>query len=182
MTITKSLRFLQHKQNNMYHGIEDFLNDWKNEQSYTVKILSNITEETKNIKIDANVRSLERLAWHITQTLTEMGTRAGLFDADVLEHEPIPAHFSEVIASYQKYAELLAKAVNGKWTDSTLEDLVDMYGEQWKKGKILSVLIAHEAHHRSQMTIVMRMVGLPVPGIYGPSKEEWAAMGLPAME
>lgn len=173
---------MQLKTKHMYHAVEEFLNDWKEEQENTVKVFSRITEETKGIKIHEHVRSLERLAWHITQTLTEMGTRAGLFERDELENHIIPGTFNEIIQTYQKYAELFGKAVNGKWTDSTLEDPVDMYGESWKKGKILSVLISHEGHHRSQMSIVMRMVGLPVPGIYGPSREEWQAMGMPAMD
>jgi uncharacterized damage-inducible protein DinB len=57
-----------------------------------------------------------------------------------------------------------------------------MYGEKWKLGKILFSLVTHQAHHRAQMTVLIRFVGLKVPGIYGPSKEEWAAFGMPAME
>ncbi len=166
----------------MYRHIEDFIADWKNECNNTLKIFSQITEETKSTKVNENVRTLERLAWHITQTITEMGQRAGLFEGDTLEHVPVPALFQEIIAAYQRYNTLLSKAVFSKWTDSDLEDEVNMYGENWKKEKILSVLIAHEAHHRSQMTVIMRLVGLPVPGIYGPSKEEWSDMGMPPMD
>jgi hypothetical protein len=32
------------------------------------------------------------------------------------------------------------------------------------------------------MTIVMRLIDIPVPGLYGPSAEEWAQIGLPAMD
>jgi uncharacterized damage-inducible protein DinB len=28
------------------------------------------------------------------------------------------------------------------------------------------------------MTVLMRQAGIKVPGIYGPSKEEWEAMGI----
>lgn len=166
----------------MYRRIEDFTKEWKEEQGYTVKMFSIVTEDTKHVKISENVRNLERLAWHITHTLTEMGTAAGLFDQDLLKEEPVPSTFAEIIPVYQKYAELMGKAVVSRWTDSSLEDLLDMYGQQWKKGKLLSVLIGHESHHRSQMSTIMRVVGLPVPGIYGPSKEEWEAMGMAAME
>lgn len=166
----------------MYRSIEDFLNDLKDEQSSTVKIFSKITEETKSVKVNENIRTLERLAWHITQSLTEMGHKAGLFEHDHLEDLPIPSLFHEIVAAYQKYNTLFAKAVKSKWTDQDLESEVSMYGEKWKKGKILQILLAHEAHHRSQMSVIMRLVGLPVPGIYGPSKEEWSAMGLPPMQ
>lgn len=57
-----------------------------------------------------------------------------------------------------------------------------MYGEMWAEGKTLSVLVTHQIHHRSQLTIVMRLLGLKVPGTYGPSNEEWAAYGMPAQE
>jgi uncharacterized damage-inducible protein DinB len=56
-----------------------------------------------------------------------------------------------------------------------------MYGDKWKRGQTLHALILHQAHHRGQMTVLMRQAGLPVPGIYGPSREEWEAFGMPAM-
>ncbi|MCJ8210988.1 DinB family protein [Mucilaginibacter sp. RS28] len=166
----------------MYRHIQDFLNDWKTEAGNTVKIFSGITEEVKTQKINENVRSLERLAWHITHTITEMGTQAGLFEADALEHYAVPETMQQMIEVYQQYNAILGQTVRSKWTDSSLEDEVPMYGESWKKGQVLSVIIAHEAHHRSQMTVIMRVLGLKVPGLYGPSKEEWAEMGIPAME
>jgi len=166
----------------MYRNIQDFLTDWQNEGENTYKIFSGITEETKSLKVHPNVRSLERLAWHITETITEMGTKAGLFDENVLEHAPTPLTFAQITAAHQKYNALLAQAVNTRWTDANLNEEVNMYGESWSKGTILSVLNTHEAHHRSQMTVIMRMVGLPVPGLCGPSQEDWAAMGMPVME
>ena len=55
-----------------------------------------------------------------------------------------------------------------------------MYGESWSRGAVLMSLIVHQAHHRGQMTVLMRQAGLRVPGVYGPAKEDWAAMNLPA--
>jgi len=57
----------------------------------------------------------------------------------------------------------------------------EMYGETWARGLTLFYLILHQAHHRGQITVLMRQAGLTVPGIYGPAKEEWAAFGAPAM-
>ncbi|MBE0644676.1 MAG: hypothetical protein IH600_11400 [Bacteroidetes bacterium] len=31
----------------------------------------------------------------------------------------------------------------------------------------------------AQLTVLMRQAGLLVPGIYGPSREEWSTYGLP---
>lgn len=166
----------------MYRSINDFLENWKSEEEMTLKIFSLITNETKNTIINEHVRSLGRLSWHLTQTITEMGTRAGIFAEDNLEGLPIPDSMEEIIEAYKNSSELLCRNVNLKWTDSALENLVPMYGEDWEKGKILHVLLVHQTHHRGQMTVIMRMLGLPVAGVYGPTKEEWQAMGIPAMD
>ena len=162
----------------MYRKIQDFLNDWNYESEGTAKIFSLITDANRRQEIHEGVRSLERLSWHLTQTITEMGHRAGLFPVDPFEGEDIPLNTASILEIYKDYSEQIAKAVNSKWTDSTLEDQVDMYGEQWSKGTILRVLINHQSHHRGQMTVILRMFDIPVPGLYGPSKEEWAQMGM----
>jgi uncharacterized damage-inducible protein DinB len=56
-----------------------------------------------------------------------------------------------------------------------------MYGETWKKGFTLYCMVSHQTHHRGQITVLMRQAGLKVHGVYGPAKEEWAEMGMPAM-
>jgi uncharacterized damage-inducible protein DinB len=164
----------------MYRSIEDFIKDWTEEAEGTAKIFSSITDNTLKEKVHPDVRSLERLAWHLTQTITEMGHRAGLFTSDELEHIKAPDEVLALTDTYTQYANLLVKAIRSKYTDSALSDQVEMYGEQWEKGKILRVLIAHQTHHRGQMTVIMRILGLPVQGIYGPSKEEWSEFGMVA--
>ncbi|MEJ2880450.1 DinB family protein [Pedobacter sp. GR22-6] len=99
-----------------------------------------------------------------------------------MEDKAVPASVSEILDIYKQYAVLLSRSVRLKWTDSSLTDKVEMYGESLEKGKVLSVLIKHQTHHRGQMTVVMRMLGLPVIGLYGPSREEWAEFGMAAPE
>ena len=36
--------------------------------------------------------------------------------------------------------------------------------------------LSHIAHHRGQMTVYFRLLGVPVPGIYGPSADDKAMM------
>nr|WP_121273089.1 DinB family protein [Pedobacter schmidteae] len=162
----------------MYRSIEDFIKDWEMETQGTLKVLSAITETTRKEKIHADVRSLGRLGWHLAQTVTEMGYKAQLFAEDELEYILPPSDYMELIDLYQQYCGMLANSVKLKWTDSSLMDQVEMYGEKWERGKILRVLISHQTHHRGQMTVIMRMLGLLVPGIYGPAKEEWAEYGM----
>jgi uncharacterized damage-inducible protein DinB len=41
---------------------------------------------------------------------------------------------------------------------------------------VLTSLVRHQVHHREQMTILMRQAGIVVPGVYGPAREETAAI------
>ena len=166
----------------MYRTIQDFIDDWKEESALTLQIFEAVDESKKAEKLNDNVRSLDRLAWHLTQTLSEMPFHAGLFAEDPLEHIPVPDAFKEIIATYNDYSNKVAELVTKNWTDKSLEEEVNMYGQQWKKSKVLSVLIRHQVHHRGQMTAIMRALGMPVPGIYGPAKEEWSRFGMPAMD
>jgi uncharacterized damage-inducible protein DinB len=167
----------------MFRTINDFLALWKEETEMTLHIFQAVNDSKKSEKLNENVRTLDRLAWHIVQTLSEMPAKAGLLAVDHLEHTPIPGNFKEISDNYQKYAEIVADAVNQKWKDDQLvKDTINMYGTEWTKSKILTVLLLHQTHHRAQMTVIMRLLGMPVPGTYGPSKEEWKTYGMPAME
>jgi len=82
-----------------------------------------------------------------------------------------------MVARYAVAPAALATEIETKWEDATLLEEDDMYGQRWKRGATLQALILHQAHHRGQMTVLMRQAGLRVPGIYGPAREEWAAFG-----
>lgn len=35
-----------------------------------------------------------------------------------------------------------------------------------------SIILNHSYHHRGQLSVYLRMLGVPVPSIYGPSADE----------
>ena len=166
----------------MYRKIDDFISDYRMESENTNKVFSRIETGKKTDRVNENVRSPERLAWHITQTLSEMMMRTGLTDKDDLEKRPIPENFDDIIRIYNEHVTRLMENVKSGWQDDELEDLMEFYGEKWPKGFLLRSIITHEIHHRAQLTVVMRILDMPVPGVYGPSKEEWVKYNMPAME
>jgi uncharacterized damage-inducible protein DinB len=163
----------------MYRKTDDFISDWKYESESTAKVFGNISNEALNKKDHENVRSIARLAWHITITLPEMMKKAGLNVAGPDEHSEPPADIKKIIAEYEHSAASVTEEVK-KLTDTALLEEKNMYGENWKLGATLGILIRHQAHHRGQLTVLMRQAGLKVPGVYGPAKEEWAAWNMTA--
>lgn len=163
-----------------YKTIEEFLNEWAYESESTIKVLANLTDESMNQKVTPDRRSLGFLGWHITETIGEMMGKTGL---KVFTPDLTTGHWDEKSADnlrecYKHASESLVEKLKQEWKDETLQTEDDMYGETWKRGFTLGCLITHQIHHRGQMTVLMRQAGLKVPGVYGPSYEEWIAYGM----
>ena len=165
----------------MIRKVKDFLKDWDYEVESTIKVMNTLTDASLPQKVTEMGRTLGFLAWHITQTLGEMPGLVGLTIVAPAFQDECPTSAAEIAAAFEKAARSVAAEVAANWTDETLLQTDEMYGETWARGLTLFYLILHQAHHRGQMTVLMRQAGLAVPGIYGPAKEEWAAFGAPAM-
>lgn len=164
----------------MFRTVDDFINDWNEEAASTLKVFRTITDDSLDQKTYKEGRTLARLAWHITETVGEMLKQAGLEISDEIKKGQQPAKVSKFVDAYEASSRVAAEVVKKQWSDAMLPEVIPMYGQQWRRGDVLSSLIRHQAHHRAQMTVLMRQAGLKVPGVYGPAKEEWSAYGMEA--
>lgn len=162
----------------MIHTIKDFEFAWSPEIESTQKVFKHLTDKSLTHEFSPNVRTLGRLAWHITQTIPEMMERTGLQVNGPRPDDPIPGSAKAIFNSYNGAAISLLDQIKSNWTDATLEMEDDMYGQRWKRSFTLTSLIHHQIHHRGEMIALMRIAGLAVPGIYGPTREEWAQWGM----
>jgi uncharacterized damage-inducible protein DinB len=161
----------------MFRRVADFQKAWEQETSSTLKVLGALTDASLAQAVTKVDRTLGRMAWHLATTLGEMMERTGLKIAGPAHDGPPPASAAAIVAAYGTAAKSVADGVSG-WSDATLEVEDEMYGERWPRGATLLALVVHQAHHRGQMTVLMRQAGLPVPGVHGPAREEWTAYGM----
>ena len=159
----------------MFHTLQEFYNTWKHESASTVNLFEKLTDESLDQKIYAEGRTLARLANHVVESLSELPSRLQL---GIEEQHPHHETVSALVKNYKESSDQLIEAIKDKWTDASLLEKNNMYGAEWKNSFSLWALIAHQIHHRGQMTVLMRQAGLKVPGLYGPAKEEWEAMGM----
>ncbi|BAH40175.1 MAG TPA: hypothetical protein DGD08_11500 [Gemmatimonas aurantiaca] len=162
----------------MFHTIDEFRTQWAWESEQTQNVLDALTDASLAQPIDAQSRTLGRLAWHVAQTVPEMMNKTGLAVGGLSEHDPVPATAAAISAAYRAACVSLLEELASKWTDASLTTEDDMYDMRWTKAQTLGALIGHQNHHRGQMTVLMRQAGLRVPGIYGPAREDWAAWGM----
>jgi uncharacterized damage-inducible protein DinB len=163
----------------MFRRVADFQKTWAQERENTLKVLRALTDASLTQAVTQDDRSLGRVAWHLTTTLGEMMERTGLRLAGPGHDAPVPAA-AAIIAAYEKASASVGDEVAARWKDADLEVEDEMYGDRWARGRTLQALIVHQAHHRGQMTVLMRQAGLRVCGVYGPAREEWSSFGMPA--
>lgn len=161
----------------MFRTMNDFYADWKEEAKGTQQVLDALTDKSLHQDFTEGHRDLGRLGWHLATSLEEMVEHTGLKFSAADFSKPVPDTAEEIAEAYRFTNQSMIMAMKNNWTDETLQEEYDMYGEKWTVATILKVLLLHQVHHRAQMTVLMRQAGLKVPGLYGPAKEEWAAMG-----
>lgn len=165
----------------MFTTIADFESLWREEADKTLLVLDRLTDASLAHATDPEGRTIGRLAWHITESVSEMPAEAGLEGIDgPREDSHVPIHARDIRDAYARTSDSFLAALRAGWTDTSLLEEVPMYGETWTKRGVLVCLLMHQAHHRGQLTVLMRQSGLTVPGLYGPTREDWAQMGVPA--
>lgn len=162
----------------MIRTILDFDKLWSAEIESTQKIFNQLTDISLTQEVSPHIRTLGRLAWHMTTTIPEMMEKTGLTLAGPSADSPPPASAKEIVDAFTQTSTSLLQQIKTTWTDAKLDVEDEMYGEKWKRGFTLNALIQHQIHHRGQMTVVMRLLGLTVPGVFGPSFEEWTQYGM----
>ncbi|KJR47823.1 DinB family protein [Desulfosporosinus sp. I2] len=164
----------------MFLTLTAFLGTWEKEAEFTQRILDALTDSSLSQTITEQDRTIGRIAWHIVTTIPEMMSKTGLVFESIKEDTPVPHTAQEIANHYREASDTIVTSIKNQWTDQTLLEERDMYGESWTIGTTLDVLINHQIHHRGQMTVLMRQANLKVPGIYGPAREDWSQFGMEA--
>jgi uncharacterized damage-inducible protein DinB len=156
------------------------INEMKNEIESTRKCLERLPAEKFSWKPHDKSMELGRLASHLAEMFgwTKPTMENAELDFATMDYKPFePKTTAELLEFLEKHtAEALA----------TLEDTPDeafmktwslRNGEQVyftlpKVAVMRSFVLNHIYHHRGQLTVYMRLLDVPVPGIYGPSADE----------
>jgi len=154
----------------MFQSLTQFLDLWREESEHTAKVLTQLTDHSLSQPVAPGYRTLGQVAWHVAGSIGDMAALAGLRVEAPNDKLPPPKTAAEIVAHYRHAAHGLSQAIVAHWTDDSLRRDDDVYGRRWPRAYTLWILLAHQVHHRGQMTVLMRQAGLPVPAVYGPSK------------
>lgn len=161
----------------MFTSIEDFVSEWTKEAELTEAAMKVLTDESLKQAIVAERRTLGQIAWHLVMSVHYISNLGLDFDGPT-GGERAPESAAVIAEQYRCISRAMLQAVRTQWSDETLQETRELMGEVWKNSDTLLFTLMHQAHHRGQMTVLMRHAGLRPPGLYGPAYEDWIDKGL----
>ncbi|MFC4307130.1 DinB family protein [Cohnella boryungensis] len=160
----------------MFKSIEDFAVEWEQEAELTNRVLMVLTDDSLGQAIISGRRTLGDVAWHLVASIHYM-TAMGLDFQGLPEAAARPDSAERIAGEYRRISSAMLEAVKTQWTADRLQDKQMVGGEVWENGASLRFTLMHQAHHRGQMTVLMRQAGLRIPEVYGPTYDTWVEQG-----
>jgi len=160
--------------------LEQFLATWDFEAQRTVRLLEVLPTESYDYRPDGSGRSLGELSWHLAEIEAYMtwGVETRSFEYGMkppgVER---PREVALLAPGYRRvHGEAVARVRQLKPAD--LDRRIKFFSGTMKTiSEILwGAVLHHHIHHRGQLTLMCRLAGGKPPGLYGPTREEMAAM------
>jgi uncharacterized damage-inducible protein DinB len=158
--------------------IDGLLQELEQEAQTTRRVLERVPDNKLTWRPHAKARTLGELALHVATVpgaVAEIATQAQIQAPEFTD--PSPKNAAELIPALDR-SIATAKKVLGGMDDKTLTTTWRMMrGDRElfavpRVGFLRSIMLNHWYHHRGQLTVYLRELGLPVPSIYGPSADE----------
>jgi uncharacterized damage-inducible protein DinB len=159
--------------------IDGLLQELDMETHTTRRVLERIPAGQLSWRPHATARTLGQLAVHIATVpagVSELILRSPVQVPDFVE-PPAPKEASELVPMLEA-SVAKAKQALGSMDDATLMAtwrLMSGDREVMALPRIAflrAVMLNHWYHHRGQLSVYLRALGVPVPSIYGPSADE----------
>lgn len=159
--------------------LERFLKTWDREAQSTLKLLRALPASQYDFRPDGGGRSLGELAWHLAEgdAFMSFGIEKGGFSMDMKPPNMERPRAVEALAPGYERIHQEAVAQVQKLTLADLDREIPFFaGPVAIRDVLWDMIISHGVHHRGQLTLMCRLAGGQAPGMYGPNREEMAAM------
>jgi len=158
---------------------EGILVELERETNSTKKILGRLKDEHLSFKPHPKSMSLGSLAGHVVELHNWIALALTKNDFNLqTDYKPFqPQNAEELLIALEEGFKKNEIAVNeiseedwfSKWTFRAGNQVL---GEMPKLGALRFLINNHLIHHRGQLSVYLRLLDIPVPGLYGPSADE----------
>ncbi len=159
---------------------QSMLPEFDQEMAGTRRTLARVPWEKSDWKPHAKSMALGHLAGHVAEVVTwaSYTFESTELDFATFDYRP-PRHAStdELLATFDRYVAAARAALAGADDAAAMAPWTLRQGDQVfftlpRIGVVRSMVMNHMIHHRAQLGVYLRLLDLPVPGLYGPSADE----------
>ncbi len=156
-----------------------FLAEFKQEAALTRLFLAKVPMEKASYQLNKKSETLGRLAVHVAELLAWWKNVLEENTMDFAGFEPKKIETTEALLQYfdTLYQETLSAFENAKeeilTSDWTMKNGEEIYMTLPKKQILRVFCMNHLVHHRAQLGVYLRLVGVEIPATYGPSADDF---------
>ncbi len=159
---------------------QNFLSELKQESANTRKLLSVVPFDKADFKPHEKSMSLKRLVTHVTE-ITGWWKECLLNDEldfskpggpgkEINSTEQLLAWHDELVS---KAEQILNNIAENEFANSwTMRNAEQVYFTLPKVVVVRTWCMNHLYHHRGQLTVYLRLLNVPLPGMYGPTADD----------
>ncbi len=155
------------------------LPEFDSEMANTRKALERVPDDKMDFKPHQKSWSLHDLAAHVANIPTWTGITLTTTELDLNQSwdRKIPTNRADLLADFDVSVADARAVLERTTADDMLVDWTLRSGDQvWftqpRAAIFRSFVMSHLIHHRAQLTVYLRLLDVPVPGMYGPSADE----------
>ena len=158
-----------------------FIGELKHESALTKKMLERVPLDKKEWKPHEKSMTLGRLATHVAEITHWISDIIHIDDYDFVKNYNFNPRMAtsgeELLEIFQTNLDKAIADLSGMNDDDFSKKWIVRRGEQVmfdmsKKIAIRNWALNHMIHHRGQLSVYLRLLDVPVPGMYGPSADE----------
>jgi uncharacterized damage-inducible protein DinB len=158
--------------------IEGILQELDQEAKTTRRVLERVPGDQLGWRPHKKARTLGELALHVASTPGAVATLASQSEIQAPDfRDASPTSAAELIPALDE-SIATAKRVLGRMDDATVNGMWRMKRNGHdviampRAALLRSIMLNHWYHHRGQLSVYLRELGVPIPSIYGPSADE----------
>jgi uncharacterized damage-inducible protein DinB len=159
--------------------MDQFRRVWDMEAKLTTQLLESLPTDQYDFRPDPGGRSLGELAWHLSEIEGYISYGISKGAVTFQEAPPNLQRPREVRLLAPGYRRVHEEAVArlADLTEAQLDRELPFADRRMPIRHLLwGAILSHLVHHRGQLSLLCRLAGGTPPGIYGPNREETAAM------
>jgi len=159
--------------------LDRFRTIWNMEAQLTNRLLETLPPDQYDFRPDPGGRSLGEMAWHLAEIdgyISYGLSKGAVTFQEAPPNMQRPKEVKLLAPGYRRvHDDAVARLAN--LTEDQLDTEITFADRRMPIRDILwGTMLMHLIHHRGQLSLMCRLAGGTPPGIYGPNREDMAAM------